>query len=414
MFYSLFRKQKMKIRRLTIIALIAVLLFCTGFIIFLFPFYQYMKYNSNQEKTISDDFLVELPLNMDSNGYFLVPCIINGTDSVKLIVDNKATSLMTEDALKKHNVMYWGKLPFPSKNAYGEKTKNNLYIINDFKIHTHSVGQPIFKEIKKDNLIHDKVNSGVIGINIIKLLTWKFSLDEQKIILFSRSDSCMLQKETVGFFKLDNGLGDNSIQLQFAKTQQKQKFSIDLGYRGDIEVDNETTELLKPQFDYQIIHILRSRTRKETVTLFENVEVLFNGISIPNAQIINNVDVNANYVGADFMKRFNFLLSYPKRSHKTLSVLYIKKRSDLEKVTPKRYISAFEFNIKKYDNKIIVSALTEGGLAQTSGLQLGDEILEIDGSQCTQFSPEEFIKYAEEKNCITLKLDTNKSIIINK
>ena len=105
----------------------------------------------------------------------------------------------------------------------------------------------MFKGISKSNAMYDLImDHNVIGKDIIEQLFWKFSLDDEKIILFSKKDSLLFCKETENYVKIENGLKDNSLFFSDISTQGN--FMFDLGYGGEIMVNKKIFACLSDKF----------------------------------------------------------------------------------------------------------------------------------------------------------------------
>ena len=125
-----------------------------------------------------------------------------------LLIDTGAESLARSEDLKTPKATFWGEFPLPTYNARKEWSRKNLYYYDSFDIGPLSLGKPLFKEITPENDTHihailSENGKNVLGRNILNRLNWKFSLDENKMILFSQRDHSLLAKETAdGYIKI--------------------------------------------------------------------------------------------------------------------------------------------------------------------------------------------------------------------
>lgn len=375
----------------------------------IYPIYRYGTYIDKEREKLSSGFLVKLPLHIDNTNHFRISCIINDLDTLDLIVDTKATSLMRKEDIDKYNGKYWGKLPFHMANAYSKKESISLFTFNQFKIDTLSIGKPIFQKIDKDNLIYTIIDKGVLGSNILSLLYWKFSVDEQQVTLFSKHDSSIIKKETEGFIPIKYGLINDSIHLSIKNREEPLNFTLDMGFSGEIEINNKLATSLMNQFPHTTIETLRDDGSHGILHLFENRTVVWNGITIHNCQLVNIPDVDANYIGAALMKRFNFILGYGTYiKHNPQYHLYIKPKNDFIEIKSNPYISKFGFNIEQLNGKIRITAIEQKGIASKKGLKLGDEIFEIDNINCSTERTNilsNFILYTQNKKTLSIKLE---------
>ena len=361
-----------------IIGCIILILVLVLIAIFVYPFIKRMQHEKREREKMAIAFSIRLPLIIDEMSYFRIPCAIND-DSLLLIVDTKAQSLLKEEDIEKYNGSYFGKLPISMENAYKAKEEIRMYEFNGFSIQGHSFGNPIFQKISKSNLIYDFLGDGVLGINILSLCHWKFSIDEREVHLYGRKDSATIMSETNGYTKIPYGLRDNQIRLILTNLDQPQNFTLDLGFDGEIEINNLIADSLMKTGSFKTIETLRRDGSKGIIHLFEHQKVEWNGVIIDNCQLVNIPDVDGNYIGAELMRRFNFILAYGDYiGHDKQDHLYIHPIQGFDSLQSKPFISKFGFNIKEKEGATIISAIEKGGVAQKQGLTLGTKIISID------------------------------------
>ena len=370
-------------------------------------FYPIIKMVNHEDKNIEnmpDSFLVTFPLVIDDMNYFKVPCAINGGTPIQLIVDTKATSLMQEGDIVKHKATYFGKLPFSSRNAYNEKEPIRLYQFDSCSIEGFSLGSPLFKPISKKNLVHDIIKDGILGSNILKIGYWKFSIDDQKVTLFSKKDTNRIASEIKGYTLIPHGIDYDQIQLSLPSFSDVQDFTLDLGFSGEIEINNKLAKSLMKVIPFKTIEILQSNQRKTIKHLFENQTITWDGITISNCQLVNIPAVDGSYIGAQFMRRFNFILAYGGRvKHKIQDHLYIQQVQGFDSIQTEPYISKFGFKFKEKNNKIKIYEIEQNGIAQKQGLKLGDEIIAIDNGKFDISNNKQFIPYSDAKETLTIE-----------
>lgn len=384
------------------IALLAIAIVGASF--FVYPIFRFTQYEGKQRDSMPESFSVRLPMVIDGENYFRIPCSING-NPVSLIVDTKAQSLLREEDIDKHNLEYWGRLPFSAENAYKEKEPIWMYRCDDFKIQGCSFGQPIFKRVGKNNIIHHFIQEGLLGYHILSLCYWKFSVDTQEVLLFGRNDSTTIQSETRGYTKIPFGLIDDRIEITFPDLCQNQHFTLDLGFAGEIEINNVLADSLMKTQPFKTIRTLRANNSVGIVHVFERQTVAWNGITIHNCELINIPDVDGNYLGAMLMHRFNFILAYNNIiKHTKQNHLYISPAKGFETIVAKPYTSKFGFAIESKDGKVCIANIEERGIAGQHGLKLGDEIRSIDrgGFDLMQNNSSDFPLYAADRDSLVV------------
>ncbi|MCD8184130.1 MAG: hypothetical protein LUE99_14800 [Bacteroides sp.] len=320
---------------------------------------------------------------------------------------------MKDTDIKKNGGIYFGKLPIESRNSYGEKYNPQLYYSPNFKMYTFPTA-PLFKSTHKDNYIYHISDEGVLGVNMLEVCAWKFSVDDTKVKLFGNDDSLRLSEESKDFIKIENGLNKNAIKMRLGNPGIDADFTLNLGQSGEILVDNNVASELKKQYLYKTILTLKYDNGQDTMHIFEDVPLEWKGIKIEHCLVGNkpNFFYKQNFIGAKLMHRFNSILSFVfENEDYDDRDLYIQPSKDFNtfKCEP---IIAFGMNIGIKDNCMKVVNLEEGGIAARNGIKLGDEILQIDS--CTFEGKDiknKFMQYAANKKEIKIQLK-DRSVVL--
>jgi predicted metalloprotease with PDZ domain len=156
-------------------------------------------------------------------------------------------------------------------------------------------------------------------------------------------------------------------------------------------------------------------TLNDTIYVFENIDIQWSGIFVPNCQAIYVPTANLNLVGAKFMQRFNFVLDYSdrktnKHEHgiKSTRDLYILPAKNFHSIQSTPYISDFGFSIGSITEELIVSDIEIGGLAENAGMKLRDKLLSIDNGTFDinqEDRHKNFIAYLAGKNQVTVQIE---------
>ena len=370
--------------------------------------YKIISHEGKVDEYLPETFRMETPLIVDHKGYFCITAQVNSSYNMEFIIDTKATCLAKKDDIEKLNANYYGKFPIALENAYGQKQKLALYSFDKFEIQSLTFNEPLFYCVPKTNYLYDMMYKNVLGINILKHLFWKFSMDDNKVILFSSKDTILQKKETEGFIKIENGLRQNNIMLSLPNLEKQKNFTLDLGFLGEISIDKKCFEQLSKQLPYQRILTARASTI-DTTYVFEKTEIKLDNISIPNCQIVYIPKMNKNLIGAKFMYRFNFILGYDyytsKISHDDLYLKPIESFYDF-KSTP--YVSNFGFSIDKKENNIIILNMEIGSIAEQVNLKIGDKVLCVDSIDFrigNEISNKDLLLYVSDKKHIIMNVE---------
>ena len=129
-------------------------------------------------------------------------------------------------------------------------------------------------------------------------------------------------------------------------------------------------------------------------------------MTIHNCELANIPAVDGNYVGSQFMRRFNFILAYGEMiKHKSQNHLYIKPVQNFDTIKTEPYISKFGFKFEMRNGTIRILSIELGGIADKQGLKLGDEVVAIDngGFDIKTGSVKEFISYTASKDRLVVE-----------
>lgn len=318
--------MKKKTKRNLIIAAIVIVLIAAGAAWFIYPFIRYSSHTLAYRSALPENACYQYPIQYSKEGWFLIDCTLNGTHKVPLRIDTQATSLMREDSIQAYGGEYWGDLPMTSANAYQEEHTPKLYTFTSIAFGEASIQEPMFNGIRKDNVIYDVIDEGVFGTEMLAIGTWKFDTEAGTMTLFHSNNKDLLAKETAGMTYLPQGLREDSIPVYMNGLNEEIRFTLDLGYTGVLEINNALADRLKTYFPYEEKIKQHGGKLTDTLTVFK-IPVTVAGTRVDSCEVVNSRVVNANYIGAEFMHRCNFVLHYSLNEHgKPNKDLYLKVR----------------------------------------------------------------------------------------
>lgn len=356
---------------------ILILLILIVICLYVYPVIHYGFHQIKIRETLSENEYHEIPFTYGSNNHFQINCSINDVKK-NLLIDTKATGLLREDSILKMGGEYWGKLPFCSSNAYGIKERMDIYSFNNICLENIKIKYPLFSCVKRSNLIYDAIEDGVWGSDLLAIGCWKFDTENKMLKLFHYNNQQILEKESNGLVKIKGGLEDNGITVYVNEIKQNCRFTLDLGYSGTIEVDNRTADLLMSKINYKQIYSILDNGMRDTVTIFEDVQVSIAGINVEKCQVANIRSVNRNYIGAKFMQNFNFILIYGEEKGHLCKHLYLQKRAKGTLNFQCQYrISKYGMKIERKNGNFILTSLMKNSKAEQIGLRIGDQIIKI-------------------------------------
>lgn len=356
--------------------------------------------------TLPDSFRVEIPLIIDDRGYYCIKAKINDKSDLDFIIDTKATNLAKEEDIKRFNANYEGTPPLSVRNIYGQKEKLPLYYFNSFEIPPLKFNKPLFYNIPSGNHLHSMMYKNVLGVNVLKHLYWKFSIDDQRMVLFDNNNMALQDKETSGFLQIENGLRNDNITLNYPFDEAYGQFTLDLGFLGEISINQQEFKKINQYFNCK--KILTDRANSiDTTYIFDGLKMKINTIIVPHCQLIFSEKINRNLIGAKFMHRFNFILAYNYYKKGISSEhLYIQQIKNFETKKSEPYVNQFGFQFRKVKNEVIISDIEVGNGAYLMGLNVRDKIHSIDDKLLDLSSDDSFDinKYLLNRDMIRLKV----------
>jgi hypothetical protein len=238
------------------------------------------------------------------------------------------------------------------------------------------------------------------------------------MVLFSNKDTTLIAEETQGYTKIKTGI--NKVYLNFPPLEKPEKFYLDLGFNGDIEINKRQFGILSKQFPYKKILSVQTSTIDATIYMFENMDTKWGDLIIPGCQLIHSPLSNLRLVGAGFMQRFNFILAYGQREAETQERiisrdnLYIQQVSNFETLKSIPFVTSLGFRIGKLFEKFIISGIEIGSVAEQAGLQIRDEVISVNNGEFEldfeNFSHKQFVDYIADKEnvVVTVQRDGNR------
>lgn len=306
--------MKKKTKRTLIIAATLMVLIVVAAAWFVYPLIRYSSHRYAYWSALPENACYQYPIRYSEEGWFLIDCTINGTRQIPLRIDNQATNLMREDSIRAYGGEFWGKMPLKWSNAYQEKSDIDLYRFETISFGKVKIKEPLFKNIPRDETIYDIIGEGVFGSDMLSVGTWKFDTETGIITLFHSDNKTMLETATSGMTYIPDGLRYDAIPIYIDGMNEEMRFTLDLGYAGTLEINNAVADRLKERYPYEEKTRQVNDNLADTLAIFK-IPITIAGVRVDSCKIVNSRVVDGNYIGAEFMHRCNFVLSYSIEEH---------------------------------------------------------------------------------------------------
>ena len=393
----------MKLKKIIRNSLKALLiLFVAVFAYFVYLAVWTYRFNADQRKIVENmdaDFCQTSRIIRDPNGYFGVAATINGQHTDTLLFDTQAsTSLAKQETLDRYEAEYWRRKPMPTFNFYKQVYFSKLYRVNNINIGNCELKGVVFTSVPKDNGMYNALYRPVLGRTVMENMGWKFDMDKNEMTAFSLNNKETLRQETEGFTLADGGI--NNFPLYSEQTDSL-SLMLDLGSNYDILIDKDVYEKLRQRHDSRTYVNYRREGLTDTIAEFSGITMQCNGVAVPDCVLDYMPSVNKNVAGNIFAGKVNFVLAGES--------LYVKQRIDT--LSAANGFPALGLNIYVREGNVCVTALEINGLAEKSGLRLGDKVIAVDngavGADIMSVSSGKLEKYIQQADSLTLEIERN-------
>ena len=393
----------MKLKKIIRNSLKALLiLFVAVFAYFVYLAIWTYRFNADQKEIVENigaDFCQTSQIIRDPNGYFGVTAIINGQHTDTFLFDTQAsTSLAKQETLDQYGAKYWRRKPMPTFNFYKQVYFSKLYRVNNINIGNCGLKGVVFTSVPKDNGMYNALYRPVLGRTVMENMGWKFDMDKNEMTAFSLKNKEKLRQETEGFTLVDGGI--NNFPLYSEQTDSL-SLMLDLGSNYDILIDKDVYEKLRQRHDSRTYLNYRREGLTDTIAEFSGITMYCNGVAVPDCVLDYMPSINKNVAGNIFAGKVNFVLAGES--------LYVKQRVDT--LSAVNGFPALGLNIYVREGNVCVTALEINGLAEKSGLRLGDKVIAVDngvvGADIMSVSSGKLEKYIQQADSLTLEIERN-------
>lgn len=393
----------MKLKKIIHNSLKALLiLFVAVFAYFVYLAIWTYRFNADQKKIVENidaGFCQTSQIIRDPNGYLGIAATINGQHTDTLLFDTQAsTSLAKQETLDRYEAEYWRRKPMPTFNFYKQVYFSKLYRVNNINIGNCELKGVVFTSVPKDNGMYNALYRPVLGRTVMENMGWKFDMDKNEMTAFSLKNKEKLRQEAEGFTLVEGGI--NNFPLYNEQTDSL-SLMLDLGSNYEILIDKDVYEKLRQRHDSRTYVNYRREGLTDTIAEFSGITMYCNGVAVPDCVLDYMPSINKNVAGNLFAGKMNFVLAGES--------LYVKQRIDT--LSAVNGFPALGLNIYVREGNVCVTALEINGLAEKSGLMLGDKVISVDngavGADIMSVSSGKLEKYIQQADSLTLEIERN-------
>lgn len=338
----------------------------------------------NAGEVTEKEFKTEIPFEYRL-GLIILKVKIEG-ETYDFVLDTGAPNVISTELAAKLKVT--SKVNQKTKDSQGGKSELGFTTIPDIEIggiHFTNTGTAV-ADLKQSTEIACLKIDGFVGANLMKKAIWQFDY-KNKMITITHSKSSLEIPSTSKTIPFKQQLtGTPLIDIDYHGIVNK-NVTFDLGSNGGFAstetIFNKLKETGKVTETTQGFGNNNSGLfgQKEGDTTHYALvpEVKFGDLVLTN-QIVSFHKAKAQTIGTEFFKSFKLIIDWGKEEITLIPVDEFK-NSELK---------TFGFSPKFADNKLVVGFIYDQSLAALQGIQVGDQILEINGIDYRTFDAEKW------------------------
>jgi predicted aspartyl protease len=329
---------------------------------------------ANSAKLVTKNFYDEIHFT-DKLGYFTIQIKIDN-NTYEYIFDTGGYNTVTSKIMESAKLPSLMEVEVGSSNKIKSKIKlSKIPLLQIGKAQFENVGVFNF-DFSSSPVINCYTNGGLIGKSVIGEAVWQIDY-KKSVIRVSDNIANMPNLDNSEKIKIELDKTLNPF-LKIMINGKQEKFMLDFGNGGLLSLTEKTASSLKST---NVLTIEGEGKISANGVVRENTYVtLLENLTIGKSELKNKVAYysksnNYNVLGSELAKYFIVTLNFKDKE------LILTPYADIV-----NSYETFGFNINLDSNKIYVSKLFNNLNAQKSGLELNDEIININNKELSDFS----------------------------
>lgn len=350
--------------------------------------------------------LVEIPFTCE-NDLLIVPVEISGK-TYRFLFDTGAPNVVSKELNEQLQFKHRRKVRTIDSQGNAsvlDYVKINKLQLNDAEFVNNTAA---VADLRQADAIACLNLDGIIGANLMReAVYWQIDFETKKIRLAENINKLAIPEGSYTIPFSSGFTGTPIISLKIGDVDVK-KITFDTGSAGFLSIDNQ--HLKEVEKDKHIIAERNSfginsvglfgASQKDTVRHLL-VESLSMGTLTVNEVQLDGKNVKSSLLGISFLK--NFLVTIDWKDN----VIYLSPRGEFRNT----FAESFGISLIKEGDKMVVSMLTDGSIAQQMGIAIGDVVLRVNDIDVAHTTLEEYcqiIQLARMKETEVLQLVLDK------
>lgn len=339
------------------------------------------------------DFKTEIPFETRL-GVIILKVEINGIE-YDFLFDTGAPNVISKELAQE--------LKFKSKAKSKTKDSQGKYVKVEYgSIDTISVGGIAFTnlgvgviDLKASNTIACLELDGILGANLMRQAIWQIDYENQVITLSDNMEMLTISDEAISVPFTTKTSGTPMLQMKLDSSISQKRVTLDTGSNGHITLSYSTYSAAKKK-KLVLSHSIGygnlssgvfGNASIDTLDFYKIPTISFGEVQIDSV-IVSSSRKRSSVLGNEFFHNYVVTLNWNT------------KQLTLDSISHYERPTLAEYGIKpKFDNnKLLVGFIYEGSEAHKKELQLGDQILELNGVDYSQMTQQKWCDFIYQYN----------------
>jgi predicted aspartyl protease len=250
-------------------------------------------------------------------------------------------------------------------------------------------------DVNASNTIACLELDGILGANLMRKAIWQIDYENQVITLSDNMESLTISEKSISVPFTTKTTGTPMLEMKLDSSIIQKRVTLDTGSNGHISLSSSTYNAAKKK-ELILSHSIGygnlssgifGNAAIDTLDFYKIPTISFGDVQIDSV-IVSSSRKRSSILGNEFFRNYVVTLNWTT------------KQMTLDSISQYTRPILAEYGIKpKFkDNKLLVGFIYAGSEAHIQGLQLGDQILELNGNDYTQMNQQKWCDFIYQYN----------------